>query len=93
MQAAGEEPPHHLVASFHATLECVIEADIVIHVADLSYSDYDGQIAAVGSVLEEIGAGGKQEILVFNKVDLVEDEDTIKPALRRYEDAIPVSAL
>jgi GTP-binding protein HflX len=85
--------PHHLVASFHATLECVIEADVVIHVADLSHTDYDGQIATVKSVLEEIGAGGKQEILIFNKVDLVHEEDKMKLALRRYESAIPVSAL
>jgi GTP-binding protein HflX len=85
--------PHHLVASFHATLECVIEADIVIHVADLSYADYERQIATVRSVLEEIGAGGKQEILVFNKVDLVHEEDTLRSALRVHQDAIPISAL
>jgi len=85
--------PHNLVASFHATLECVVEADIVIHVADLSYLDYDSQIATVRSVLDEIGAAGKQEILVFNKVDLVESEDQLALALRRYEKAIPVSAL
>jgi GTP-binding protein HflX len=85
--------PHHLVASFHATLECVIEADIVIHVADLSYPDYERQIATVRSVLDDIGAGGKQEILVFNKVDLVHEEDTMRSALRLHEDALPISAL
>ena len=85
--------PHNLVASFHTTLECVVEADIVIHVADLSYPDYDSQIATVRSVLDEIGAAGKQELLVFNKVDLVQDEDPMTLALRKYEDAIPVSAL
>jgi GTP-binding protein HflX len=85
--------PHNLVASFHATLECVIEADIVVHVADLSYRDYDSQIATVRSVLDEIGAAGKQEVLVFNKVDLVQGEEPMTLALRKYEDAIPVSAL
>ncbi len=85
--------PHHLVASFHATLECVIEADIILHVADMSHPDYDGQIATVRSVLEEIGATGKHEILIFNKVDLVKDESRLKLALRRYDDAIPLSAL
>lgn len=85
--------PHHLVASFHATLECVIEADIVIHVADLSHHDYGSQIATVRSVLGEIGAAGKLEILVFNKVDLVTDEDVLRKALREYGDAIPLSAL
>jgi GTP-binding protein HflX len=85
--------PHHLVASFHATLECVIDADIVIHVADISHPGYAGQIATVRSVLEDIGAGGKDEILVFNKVDMVKDEDILKLALRQYDGAIPLSAL
>jgi GTP-binding protein HflX len=85
--------PHDLVASFHATLECVVEADLVIHVADLSHHDYEGQIATVRAVMEEIGAPGKHEILVLNKVDRVEDEDTLKLAIRRHEGAIPVSAL
>lgn len=85
--------PHHLVASFHATLECVIEADIIIHVADIGHPDHESQIAAVRSVLEEIGAAGKREILVFNKVDKVKDEFVLKGALRRYDEAIPLSAL
>lgn len=85
--------PHNLVASFRATLECVVDADVILHVADSSHSDYDAQIATVRSVLEEIGAHGKQEILVFNKVDLVTDEGILKRALRKYEDAIPLSAL
>jgi GTP-binding protein HflX len=65
----------------------------VIHVADLSHHDTEGQIATVRAVLEEIGAKGKQEILVLNKVDLVEEESTLKSALRDHPDAIPVSAL
>ncbi|MFH1311762.1 MAG: GTPase HflX [Candidatus Eisenbacteria bacterium] len=85
--------PHHLVASFHATLECVIDADIVIHVADISHPGYESQIATVRSVLEDIGASGKHEILVFNKVDVVKDEDVLKLALRKHEGAIPLSAL
>ncbi len=85
--------PHHLVASFHATLECVIEADLIIHVADLSHRDYAEQIATVRSVLDEIGAKGKPEILVFNKVDLVSDESHLRVALRSFEGSIPVSAV
>jgi len=85
--------PHHLVASFHATLECVIEADLIIHVADLSHRDFEEQIATVRSVLEQIGASGKQELLILNKVDLVSDEARLKVALRSFEDAVPVSAL
>ena len=85
--------PHHLVASFHATLECVVEADLVIHVADMGHVQYEHQIETVRTVLEEIGAGGKPELLVLNKVDLAQDESDIKVALRRHEEAVPVSAL
>lgn len=85
--------PHHLVASFHATLECVIEADLIIHVADVSHHNHESQIATVRSVLDEIGAGGKPEVLVFNKVDLVGDETELKTARRTHDDAILVSAL
>jgi GTP-binding protein HflX len=85
--------PHHLVVSFHATLECVIEADLVIHVADLSHPNYEAQIATVREVLEEIGAGGKQEMLVFNKVDLAGDEASLNLELRRNEGALAISAL
>jgi GTP-binding protein HflX len=85
--------PHHLVASFHATLECVIEADVIIHVADLSHPGYDAQIAAVRSVLEDIGASGRPEILVFNKVDIVREDDAMRLALRKHEGAIATSAL
>jgi GTP-binding protein HflX len=85
--------PHHLVASFRATLECVVEADLIIHVADLGHPEYGHQIEIVRGVLEEIGAGGKPELLVLNKIDAVEDELDIKGALREHEGAVPVSAL
>jgi GTP-binding protein HflX len=84
--------PHHLVMSFHATLECVIEADVVVHVVDLGRPTWEHQIATVRSVLDEIGAGGKQEILVFNKVDLVRDQGDLRGALRSYEGALAASA-
>ena len=85
--------PHHLVASFHATLECVVEADLVLHVADISHPQYEHQIETVRAVLEEIGAGGKPELLVLNKVDVVDDETDIKVALREHEGAVPISAM
>ena len=84
--------PHHLVASFHATLESVIEADVVIHVADLSHPDHESQIETVRSVLAEIGAGKRPEILVLNKADLVRDESIVRAARRVHEGSILVSA-
>jgi GTP-binding protein HflX len=85
--------PHHLVVSFHATLECVIEADVVVHVVDIARPTWERQIETVRNVLEEIGAGGKQEVLVFNKVDLVSDRADLRGALRTYEGAVAASAV
>jgi GTP-binding protein HflX len=85
--------PHHLIASFHATLECVVEADLVLHVADLSHPQFRHQIDTVRNVLQDIGAGGKPEVLILNKVDAVEDECNIKTAAREYDGALPVSAV
>jgi GTP-binding protein HflX len=62
--------PHGLVAAFRATLEETAEADLLLHVVDSSSPDRDEQMAAVNKVLEEIGAGDVEQIVVFNKVDL-----------------------
>ncbi len=64
------ELPHGLVAAFRATLEETAEADLLLHVVDSSSPDRDEQMAAVNKVLEEIGAGDVEQIVVFNKVDL-----------------------
>ena len=63
--------PHHLIESFKATLEEVAEADLLLHVVDLSHPLYEQQMAAVQMVLEELNAWGKQMIVVFNKIDRV----------------------
>ena len=61
--------PHGLVESFKSTLDEVTEADLLMHVVDISHRNYEEQIAAVEHTLEEIGATGKPTLLVFNKVD------------------------
>src|SRR4051794_716511 len=61
--------PHTLIESFKATLEEVHEADLLIHVADLSHPRVDDQIEAVESVIKELNAHGKQTVIVFNKID------------------------
>jgi GTP-binding protein HflX len=63
--------PHHLVAAFRATLEEVVEADLLLHVVDLSHPAHRSHIRAVDGVLEELGAVGKPRLMVFNKADLV----------------------
>jgi GTP-binding protein HflX len=85
--------PHHLVVSFHATLECVVEADLIVHVVDISYANWEDQIASVRNVLDEIGAGRKEEVLVLNKVDRLRDQSVVRAALRTNEGAVAVSAL
>lgn len=65
--------PHYLVASFHATLEETIHADLLVHVVDASHPDASHQMDAVEEVLAEISPHLGAEILVFNKIDRVED--------------------
>lgn len=64
--------PHHLVESFKSTLDEAIEADILLHVVDISHSAFQDQMNVVNSILEEIGAKDKPVIIVFNKMDLYE---------------------
>ncbi len=65
--------PHHLVAAFRATLEEVIEADLLLHVVDASHPNSERQIKAVHDVLQRLGALEKPMIMVFNKIDNVTD--------------------
>ena len=65
--------PHSLVEAFKATLEEVTYADLLLHVVDASYENYGFHIQVTDKVMEEIGAGNKEKILVFNKIDLPHD--------------------
>ena len=71
--------PHSLVNAFKATLEEVKHADLLIHVVDASYENHDFHIEVTNKVLEEIGAGGKEKIIAFNKIDLLEDASSVIP--------------
>lgn len=66
--------PHHLVESFKSTLDEVREADILLHVVDISHLGYEGQLAVVNKTLAEIGAGEKPVITIFNKMDKYEKQ-------------------
>ncbi|HEY4874480.1 MAG TPA: GTPase, partial [Puia sp.] len=61
--------PHHLVESFKSTLDEVREADILLHVVDLSHPKYEEQIGVVNTTLHEIKAFDKPSLLIFNKID------------------------
>ena len=62
--------PHQLVEAFKSTLDVVVDADLLVHVVDASDPDPEGSIAAVRTVLDEIGAGEVPELYVFNKADI-----------------------
>jgi len=79
--------PHGLVEAFKATLEEVVQANLLLHVVDISHPQAEEQIAAVNSVLKEIGAEGKPVLMVFNKMDkLISSGAGILPA-RNGQDA------
>jgi len=84
--------PHDLVEAFRSTLEEVTRADLILHVADASSSDVAQQIEAVRTVLGEIGAGGIPEVLAMNKADLLSEVERER-SVRRFPDAVPISAL
>ena len=69
--------PHHLVASFRATLEETNEADLVLHVIDASSPTWEEQRAVVEQVLDELGAHDRPKLVVFNKIDMLEEEDLL----------------
>ncbi len=78
--------PHDLIESFKSTLDEVVEADVLIHVVDISHSNYEEQIATVQDTLREIGAIDKPVIMAFNKVDayrhVPKEADDLTPLVR-----------
>lgn len=83
--------PHHLVASFRSTLREAAEADLLLHVVDISHPHMEAQMRAVRGVLQDLGVAETPTLHVFNKVDLMEDPAVLRQALG-HEPAILVSA-
>src|SRR5213079_896362 len=84
--------PHTLIESFKATLEEVSEADLLIHVVDLSHPRVDEHIEAVDAVVKELGAYGKQTLMVFNKIDLLANDEVIDVYLKKFPGSVAISA-
>src|SRR5450432_3547914 len=84
--------PHTLIESFKATLEEVVEADLLIHVVDLSHPRVDEQMEAVDTVIKEIGAYGKQTLTIFNKIDLLENKDLENVYREEFPGSVAISA-
>jgi GTP-binding protein HflX len=85
--------PHHLVASFKATLEEARQARLLLHVVDASNPHAEDQIHAVNAVLKELGVDAKPTLLVLNKVDCVPDPSFLQVLQAHHPRAVAVSAV
>ena len=84
--------PHQLVAAFKATLEEVVEADLLLHVIDVSHPEAEAQIAAVNEVLDDLDATDIPMLMIFNKIDNLQTEDGLQVLRSQYPDAHLISA-
>jgi len=86
--------PHGLVEAFKATLEEVVQADLLLHVVDASHPQADEQIQSVDTVLREIGAEGKPTLMVFNKIDQLNgNQGGLSRFLERHPHGVAISAV
>src|SRR5213592_2493853 len=84
--------PHTLIESFKATLEEVVEADLLLHVVDLSHTRVDEQMEAVDGVIKELDAFGKQTLIVFNKIDNLPNRELGESYTKRFLGSVAISA-
>jgi GTP-binding protein HflX len=84
--------PTHLIASFRSTLAESMEADMLIHVVDVSHPAFQEHMAVVDETLRALHAEEKPIVVVFNKIDAVEDKDLLQSYTRSYPDALFISA-
>jgi len=84
--------PHGLVEAFHATLEEVVEAELLLHVVDVSHPRFRNLFESVLNVLEEISAKEKTIITVFNKIDKIEDREELASLIAGFENSVFISA-
>ena len=87
--------PHHLFASFRATLEEAVEADLLLHVVDLSHPHYESQRDTVEEVLRQLQLEDSPTLMVYNKIDQIDpnEQSRIAPDFTEQENAVAISAL
>jgi len=85
--------PHDLVEAFKATLEEVKEADLLLHILDISNPKANEHLDAVYEVLKELGAESKPTITALNKIDKIDNHYTIERFLNKIQDSVAISAL
>ncbi len=84
--------PPNLIASFKSTLNEVRDADIILHVIDLSHPYFEDHINVVEQTLKDLGADKKSELKIFNKVDITDDKNRIGYVRNKYKNAVVISA-
>ena len=84
--------PHGLIESFKSTLAEVLDANLLLHVVDISHSNYSAQMETTEQVLEEIGAASVDSLIIFNKMDQIEDPFLSKILKKKYPGSICISA-
>ena len=85
--------PTQLVAAFRATLEEISDADLILHVVDITHPNVREQVSTVERVLKELGAGNRPMLVALNKIDLLDGPVAAQRAVTKYANAVAVSAL
>jgi GTP-binding protein HflX len=84
--------PHHLVASFKSTLEEITEADLLLHIVDMSSKAFEEQITIANDTLADLGAEEKPTLMVFNKIDRLPDRTILQSLAEKYRHRVFISA-
>ena len=84
--------PTHLIASFKSTLNEVRNADIILHIIDLSHPFFEDHISVVDQTLKELGCENKNQLKIFNKIDLVADKNIIQFVKNNFKEGVIISA-
>lgn len=85
--------PHNLIASFKSTLNVVRQADLILHVTDISHPFFEEHMHVVNKTLKELNCENKPMLLVFNKVDALKDKPKIEYVSNKYSNAVLISAI
>ncbi|PKL90111.1 MAG: GTPase HflX [Ignavibacteriae bacterium HGW-Ignavibacteriae-2] len=84
--------PHNLIESFKSTLHVVADADLILHVIDISHPFFEDHIKVVLETLKELKCDQKTQLMIFNKVDALDDKSRIDYVLNKYDNGIVISA-
>jgi len=84
--------PPLLIASFRATLDEAIEADLRLHIVDASYENINRHMEATKNIMKQLGIDEKKTIIVFNKKDLIPMDEVVERLLRKYPNSVAISA-